>query len=239
MNQTVRKAPAKENLAEVDILNGQEKADLIRDTDPDGLIVEHRIKRGNYVHERLYNNGKGSLEKELYLAAENFRMNFERGHMAGQFAKLNMFRAKVSRFEITDNVVAARTNVIRALDQLGHNKDGSLNLSSSIVWFVVGEGHSLEEWTTRIRWNGKPMDSKKATGVLIAVLERLALHYGLIQVSAIKDRVGRSGFKHGVQHVYDFIKVYCAGAPPADQAVHKKLTGEIEKRMSKFLEQPQ
>ncbi len=53
--------------------------ELRREVDPTGKIVEHRVRRSAYVHERLHNlTGPQKLPDELYDAAEKFRQGFER-----------------------------------------------------------------------------------------------------------------------------------------------------------------
>jgi hypothetical protein len=67
-------------LATVRINNGQHVADLVRECDPSSAIVEHRIRKSGYVHERLHAAKK--LANELYDAAKKFRTDFERAQLS-------------------------------------------------------------------------------------------------------------------------------------------------------------
>jgi hypothetical protein len=73
-----------------------------------------------------------------------------------------------------DISLAAREQVHRALRALGGH-DAALG---SAVWHVLGTGCSLREWTLRQSWNGRQLRPEQATGVLIAALDLLAVHYG-------------------------------------------------------------
>jgi len=46
--------------------------ELRREVDPAGKIVEHRVRKSSYVHERMHSAGK--VAPALYGAAEKFRM---------------------------------------------------------------------------------------------------------------------------------------------------------------------
>jgi hypothetical protein len=64
--------------------------ELRREVDPTGKIVEHRVRRSVYVHERLHNlTGPQKLADELYDAAEKFRLDFERAQLSGNYARLD------------------------------------------------------------------------------------------------------------------------------------------------------
>jgi hypothetical protein len=81
-----------------------------------------------------------------------------------------------------DTSLAAREQVHHALLALGGH-DGAMG---SVIWHVLGCGCSLREWTLRRAWGGQPLRPEQATGVLIAALDLLSLHYGM----AHWDRVG-------------------------------------------------
>src|SRR5260370_1165017 len=90
--------------------------------------------------------------------------------------------------EISDFVVAARERVRAALVSLGFavgTDRGSW--TGKAAWWVLGCGQTLEEFSARMRWGGVPMHVQKAAGLVIAALDRLALHYGIIGVRAVEQ----------------------------------------------------
>lgn len=175
-----------EKLTEIPINNGQDQAALIREVDPKGAIVVHAVKKSCYVHDRMHDLGR--IDNEMYDAAERFRKDFERGHLEGRFASIDLFRsAGGTAGDVSDGVAEARLRIKSALLVLGARKSGK-SLSQSCVWFVVGCGHSLELWSLRMRNSGENMSGGKAAGVLYGSLEKLAWHYGLVNTRSIKDR---------------------------------------------------
>ena len=81
-----------------------------------------------------------------------------------------------------DISLAAREQAHRAMRALG----GHDTALGSVAWHVLGAGCSLREWTLRQSWNGRQLRPEQATGVLIAALDLLSLHYGM----AHRDRTG-------------------------------------------------
>lgn len=60
---------------------------------PLGKIVEHRVRRSAYVHEKLHNlTGPQKLADELYDAAERFRIDFERAQLLGSYARMDLYK---------------------------------------------------------------------------------------------------------------------------------------------------
>ena len=184
-----------EKLTEVPINNGRDKAMLVREMSPKGEIVVHAVKRSSYVHDRMHDMGR--IDNEMYDAAERFRKDFERAHLEGRFASVDLFRSSGgSTGDISDGVAEARNRIKSALFSLGARKSGK-SLSQSCVWFVVGCGSNLEQWSIRMRNSGENMSEGKAAGVLYGSLERLAFHYGISTAKTIKDRASGLAYKRG------------------------------------------
>jgi hypothetical protein len=72
--------------------------------------------------------------------------------------------------------VDARRRVNAALDALG----GHDSPAGSCVWFVVGLEMSVREWAARQGWSGRPVPQPIASGMLVAGLGVLAMHFGLV-----------------------------------------------------------
>lgn len=77
--------------------------------------------------------------------------------------------------DLTDNQVAARERVARALDVLG----GHGSPAGSCVWHVIGMQTSIREWSICQGWGGRPVRQESAQGILVAALGVLVKHYGI------------------------------------------------------------
>ena len=77
--------------------------------------------------------------------------------------------------DLTDNQIAARERVARALDALG----GHGSPAGSCVWHVIGMQTSIREWALRQGWGGRPVRQESAQGILVAALGVLVKHYGI------------------------------------------------------------
>jgi hypothetical protein len=220
------------------IVNGRfvphSMGDLRREVDPTGKIVEHRVRRSSYVHERLHNlTGPQKLPDELYDAAEKFRLDFERAQLSGNYARLDLFKARSGRQEMSDNVAMAKVRIDKALDALGNGRDGE-SFSQSCVWNVVGLGQTLEGWTALIRAGGAGMNSDKASGIFHVSLERLALHYGMLD----RDRLNAIGqdkaYSRGIRDCLEFVSVFATTEQGGGKNVIGRFLAAAQKRFSKF-----
>ena len=144
----------------------------VRETDPDGRIVLH-----HRVVDTLGRMLKaGTITEPMAEAGRKFERQFI-------LAQLDPLRAPdIARIpgngreaDPGDTSLAAREQVHRALRALGGHDAGL----GSVAWHVLGCGCSLREWTLRQGWNGRQLRPEQATGVLIAALDLLAVHYGM------------------------------------------------------------
>lgn len=202
-----------EKLTEIPINNGQDRANLMREVDPKGAIVVHAVKKSSYVHDRLH--ALGRITNEQYDAAERFRKDFERANLSGRFSTIDLFRsAGGTSGHMSDSVAEARARVNAALDQLGMRKSGK-SMSQSCMWFVVGCGDTIESWSLRIRNSGENMSEGKATGYLDGALEKLAVHYGIVNIRDIKEQASTLAEKRGsmrtIDHVISLVQISAVG----------------------------
>jgi hypothetical protein len=249
----VKTAPPPENLGSVPINGGLSSAgkhfggnvvdgkfvpnavgDLRREVCPEGKIVEHRVRKSTYVHERLHNlTGPQKLADELYDAAEKFRQDFERAQLSGNYARLDLFKARSGRQEMSDNVAMAKVRIDKALDALGNGRDGE-SYSQSCVWNVVGLGATLDGWTALIRAGGGGMNPDKASGVFHASLERLALHYGMIDRNRLNAMGQNAAYGRGVKDCLDFLGISAATAQGPEKNALGRFLAAAQKRFEKF-----
>jgi hypothetical protein len=150
----------------------------VRETDPDGRIVLH-----HRVVDTLGRMLKAdTISEPMAEAGRKFQRQFI-------MAQLDPLRAPdIARIpgngreaDLGDIGIAAREQVHRALRAIGGH-DGAMG---SVVWHVVGANYSLREWTLRQGWNGRQLRPEQATGVLIAALDLLAVHYGLARRKSV------------------------------------------------------
>lgn len=227
--KTPQKPP--ENLGTVRINNGQDAANLVREQDPTGAIVVHPVRKSAYAHERLHSTGK--LANELYDAAEKFRMDFERAQLSGNYARLDMFKTRSGRQDMSDNVAAAKIRINKALEALGRGKDGP-NLLQSCAWNVIGAGLTIEGWTGMVRQSGAGMNADKGGGVLHGCLEMLALHYGMIDMGRLASLKQDSAYGRGIRDFLDFVSVFATTAQGGEKTVIGRFLAQAQKRFGKF-----
>src|SRR5579875_1146551 len=70
---------------------------------------------------------------------------------------------------------AARRAVWRAIQAVG----GIASPAGSCLWHVVGWEQSLKEWACGQGWNGRRVSQEAASGILIAALGALEVHFGI------------------------------------------------------------
>jgi hypothetical protein len=167
------KARAKPKLWQSPVLTEE-----VRETDPNGKIVLH-----HRVVDTLGRMLKsGTITEPMAEAGRKFGRQFI-------LAQLDPLRAPdIARIpgngreaDPGDTSLAAREQVHRAFRALGGH-DAALG---SVAWHVLGCGCSLREWTLRQGWNGRQLRPEQATGIMIAALDLLSLHYGMARRKSV------------------------------------------------------
>jgi hypothetical protein len=204
---------------------------LVRERDPTGATVVHAVRRSSYAHERLQATGR--LAPELFDAGEQFRMDFERARLSGNYARLDMFKTRAGKQEMTDRVALAAKRIKEALSAVGGGREGT-SLSQSCSWNVLGLGMTLEQWTDFVGKDGASMNADKASGILHGALERLALHYGMIDVGKMATLCSDKAVGRGVRTVIEFISVFNATAQPTEKIGMARLMKDLQRRFGKF-----
>jgi hypothetical protein len=143
------------------------------------------------------------LDPDLFAAAEKFRMDFERARLIGSYARLDLFKTRAGQQEMSDRVAFAEARIRDALNAQGRGKEGQSH-SQSCVWNVVGLGLNLDQWTDLTRRDGGSMNPDKAAGILHGCLERLGLHYGMIDVGRLGAISHDQAYGRGVKAAIDF-----------------------------------
>ena len=143
----------------------------MREADPEGRPVAH----ARIVDTLARMLKAGTITRAMYDAARDFQAHFTVAAYDAMPPR-NMVRVSGGGWtnDLTDNQIAARNRVVRSLGTLG----GPNSPGGSCVWHVVGLGYSLREWAVQQGWAGRPVHGSLATGVLVAALGVLAVHYG-------------------------------------------------------------
>src|SRR5438132_14428414 len=122
---------------------------------------------------------RGSITTGMRQAGEDFRARFA-------VAQLDPLRAPdlsrpresgASRSRAAEGpglrIEAAREEVWRAIQAVG----GPGSPAGSCLWHVVGWERSLKEWALHQGWNGRRVSQEAASGILIAALGALEMHF--------------------------------------------------------------
>ena len=119
---------------------------------------------------------RGSITAGMRQAGEDFRTRFA-------ISQLNPLKAAdpgrpvVSgrpQGDIGLRIEGARDDVWRALLAVG----GIGSPAGSCLWHVVGWEQSLKEWALERGWSGRRVSQEAASGILVAALGMLEVHYG-------------------------------------------------------------
>jgi hypothetical protein len=78
------------------------------------------------------------------------------------------------------------------------------------------------------------MNSDKASGIFHVCLERLALHYGMVDMNRLKSIGSDRHYSRGIADVLEFAAVFTAGLEGVEQNGAKKMLQAALKRFSKF-----
>ncbi len=143
---------------------------LVEERDPEGWPVRH-CKTVDTIG-RLVRSGLA--RPEWAVAADRFRRDFRLAQFDPLSAgDLQRMRGAGGRGAIMDRVEDARQRLFDAVAGMG----GLSAPAGSIVWHVIGAEQTLNEWSLRQVWGGRPLRHEVATGILLAALAALDAHY--------------------------------------------------------------
>ena len=123
---------------------------------------------------------RGSITSGMRQAGEDFRARFAVAQLDPlRVADLSRPRDRGSMlFNDGDQpglrIEAARDAVWRAIQAVG----GLGSPAGSCLWHVVGWERSLKEWALEQGWSGRRVSQEAASGILIAALGALEVHFG-------------------------------------------------------------
>jgi hypothetical protein len=123
---------------------------------------------------------RGSITGGMRQAGEDFRARFAVAQLdplrAPDWSRLRERGA--SRFKGDEpglRIERAREAVWRAIQAVG----GPSSPAGSCLWHVVGWEQSLKEWALGQGWSGRRVSQETASGILIAALGALEMHFGI------------------------------------------------------------
>jgi hypothetical protein len=112
----------------------------------------------------------GTITDDMLAAGLRFRAMFDRAQLQGLRVRFvdPMPRASTGGHGLTigESTQDARDRVARVIARLG----GQGAPMAEVAWWVVGLGLGVEEYATRARWNGRPLNAKSVTGLMIGAL---------------------------------------------------------------------
>jgi hypothetical protein len=124
---------------------------------------------------------RGSITTGMRQAGEDFRARFAVAQL-DPLCALDLSRPKergAARFRTADGpgsrIEGAREAVWRAILAAG----GIGSPAGSCLWHVVGWEQSLKEWALERGWSGRRVSQEAASGILIAALGALEMHFGM------------------------------------------------------------
>ncbi|MBV9552547.1 MAG: hypothetical protein JO032_07140 [Alphaproteobacteria bacterium] len=123
---------------------------------------------------------RGSITAGMRQAGEDFRRRFALAQLdplrALDLARLRLGEKRAPRGDAAPGlrVEAARLSVWRAVKAVG----GIASPAGSCLWHVVGWERSLKEWALEQGWAGRRVSQEAASGILIAALGALEMHFG-------------------------------------------------------------
>lgn len=117
-----------------------------------------------------------AITGEMLQAGVQFRDDFDRAGLEPlRAADVGRIPGTATGPRLTYAQIDARERVWKAIVVLG----GLASPAGACCWHILGLQESLEQWALREGWRGKPMDKRRAGGILIGALGTLAAHYGL------------------------------------------------------------
>jgi hypothetical protein len=93
---------------------------------------------------------------------------------------------------------------------------------------------TLDEWTQVIKNGGKGMNADKAAGIFHSSLERLAMHYGVVDERRLKSISNDMAYSRAVRDVFEFAAVFATSAQPGEKTLIMRFLDAAKKRFGKF-----
>lgn len=119
---------------------------------------------------------RGTITALMEKAGRQFRDDFDLGCLYGiRAAQLVRIGSGSSGDAMAVSQQSARDRVHDAMAIAG----GRTSPAGSCMWHILGEGMHVEEWAKAEGWKGRPLMRETASGILIAALGMLVVHYGL------------------------------------------------------------
>ena len=151
-------------------------AQFVRERDDEDKPTEH-FRVMDTLALLLKNN---AITQEMHDAGRMFEADFHRAFASGYGSMWPSETSGTSSSGQGESIVvtnaAAAQSVWDAIESVG----GHESPNATALWFVVGLGASLREWSTRAGWRGRGMTTDEAKGVLISALWSLAHAFGLL-----------------------------------------------------------
>jgi hypothetical protein len=119
---------------------------------------------------------RGTITPGMRAAGEQFRTLFRIARLdplhAAAFVRVP---AGSGGNELTERVLAAKEKLWRSVCSVG----GLASAGGCCLWHVIGLERTLKEWALEQGWAGRRISEGCASGILVAALGVLEMHFGL------------------------------------------------------------
>lgn len=185
-----RKLPKPVDHGPVVLYGGQHKGRLVEEPDPDGSMVLHERRADSYEHDRLF--FEGVISSQLRRAGEMFLDLFERAGCGPRYGSgLRSDGPGGTGCKDLDSTAVAREELNRALAAIGRSSSRNLSAAGDVAWHVIGCGDTLPDYVARTAWRGRRVRLSDARAMLLAGLEKLAIHFDLLTVRDVQEETQR------------------------------------------------
>lgn len=185
-----RKLPKPVDHGPVALYGGQHRGRLIEEPDPDGSLVLHERRADAYEHDRLF--FEGAISSQLRRAGEMFLDLFERAGCGPRYGSgLRVDTPGGGGHADLDAAAVARQELNRALAAIGRTSSRNLSAAGDVAWHVIGCGDTLPDYVARTAWRGRRVRLSDARAMLLASLEKLAVHFDLLTVRDVQEETQR------------------------------------------------
>jgi hypothetical protein len=149
--------------------------EFVRESDDEEQLVEH-FRCVDSLAIMLRNQ---TITVQMHDAGRLFEEEFYAAQLSGikSPSLIKVDHGPRTPDSMTDRCAFAHRRIGKTLEVIG----GPSSPGGAALWFVVGLGMSVREWALRQGWNGSPLRSDEARGILVASLGVLAKHYGLVR----------------------------------------------------------
>lgn len=151
-------------------------ARFVRERDDENKTADH-YRVMDTLALLLKNN---AINQDMHDAGRIFEADFHRAFASGYGSGWPSEISGLSSSGQGESIVVTNATSAQAVWNAIEAVGGHESPNAAALWYVVGLGASLREWSTRAGWRGRSMTTDEAKGVLVSALWGLTRVYGLV-----------------------------------------------------------